>query len=634
MDSVAAGVSRPGEGRLRLDYSAQPQYVRYSLLSQAIKRILDVSLASIGLFIGAPLFLIIAILIKLDTRGPVFFRQSRVGRHRSRFLMWKFRKMPVDLPKQGPSLTTRFDTRLTRMGRILERTKLDELPQLLNVLWGEMSVVGPRPEVEKFIQHYPEKWDTVLSVKPGVFGLNQLRNRNESELYPPGCDDPEAFYVEAILPDKLAIDADYARAAGPWLDLWLVFRCLLFTFGGMITWQTIVNRRWQIANFVILTVLGILTMTLALHYSVGLRDWGAAQRLLILAGIAKACCLLVFRIPKSLASSMTADDMLRLLWCDLCSTAILVTVMVATDNRNISRSILVLDFTFFLAVLIGYKLLLYKIHINFFVQENRDLNRWMVVAAIFIAPFSVLAVAFLRHGTSIFTTQNCQLYGSLSLLALLTRSSLFLLKPVHRAARAFEWLVREWPKVMFNVVIGSNFMVLSAIMVDQRGIGRMDIVWDALFCGFLLTVAGLWQNSRQPVSVPVTDLTPQHARRHLRKLLVVGEGMELSTYLSSLATLPENSFQIAGVISPHGHERSGTVSGYQIMGCIADLALILKTAVIDRAVVLTSSLSDEELRHLEQLFVRHRIPMVPVGFSEHIHGVAEETEAPVAEVKG
>ena len=105
--------------------------------------------ALVGLVLAVPLVLLIALLIRLDTPGPIFFKQSRVGRRRRRFLMWKFRKMFEELEAQGPSLTSRYDMRMTRVGRILERMKLDELPQLLNVLKGDMSILGPRPEIPK-----------------------------------------------------------------------------------------------------------------------------------------------------------------------------------------------------------------------------------------------------------------------------------------------------------------------------------------------------------------------------------------------------------------------------------------------------------------------------------------------------
>jgi len=210
------------------------RYLRRGMLRLTSKRLLDVAVAGLGLLVAVPLFVAIAIAIKRDSPGPVFFRQVRVGRKRRPFGMWKFRKMPHDLPEQGPMLTARNDTRLTRVGYWLERTKLDELPQLLNVLVGEMSVVGPRPEVPKFVDRAtPELWDQVLSVKPGIFGPNQIRYRNEADLYPQDCADVEAFYLHHILPAKLAVDARYAHHAW-WLgDIWLLIRGVLASAFGV-----------------------------------------------------------------------------------------------------------------------------------------------------------------------------------------------------------------------------------------------------------------------------------------------------------------------------------------------------------------------------------------------------------------
>lgn len=175
----------------------------------ALKRSFDVAVSAVLLLLSAPGFAFIGLIIKLDSRGPIFFRQTRVGRGGGSFSMLKFRKMPVDLPKQGPMLTRRSDPRLTRVGRWLERTKFDELPQLVNVLIGDMSLIGPRPEVPRFVDVNEPLWRVVLSVRPGLFGLSQNSGRNESSLYPEDCEDLEGFYREYILPSKLRTDCAY-----------------------------------------------------------------------------------------------------------------------------------------------------------------------------------------------------------------------------------------------------------------------------------------------------------------------------------------------------------------------------------------------------------------------------------------
>lgn len=209
------------------------RYVQRHFFWLVTKRVFDIVVATLGLLIAAPLFAVIALAIKRDSPGPVFFRQMRVGRKRRPFAMWKFRKMPHDLREQGPMLTARDDGRLTRVGHWLERTKLDELPQLLNVLASEMSIVGPRPEVPKFVDAArPELWDEALSVKPGIFGPNQIRFRNEADLYPRDCEDVEAYYLRHILPQKLEVDAAYARRANVFRDGWLLIRGVVVTLLG------------------------------------------------------------------------------------------------------------------------------------------------------------------------------------------------------------------------------------------------------------------------------------------------------------------------------------------------------------------------------------------------------------------
>jgi lipopolysaccharide/colanic/teichoic acid biosynthesis glycosyltransferase len=223
------------EGAARELYAADaPRYLQHGMVWLLAKRVFDMVVAGLGLVAAAPLFVAIAIAIKRDSPGPVFFRQVRIGRKRRPFAMWKFRKMPHDLPEQGPMLTARNDRRLTRVGHWLERTKLDELPQLINVLASEMSIVGPRPEVPKFVDRASsEQWDLALSVKPGIFGPNQIRYRNEADLYPKDCEDIEDFYLRHILPAKLEVDARYALTSNLFRDVWLLVRGVLATTLGL-----------------------------------------------------------------------------------------------------------------------------------------------------------------------------------------------------------------------------------------------------------------------------------------------------------------------------------------------------------------------------------------------------------------
>ncbi len=162
----------------------------------------------------SPLLLLILIAIVIDSPGWPFFRQRRVGIHGHYFWMLKFRKMHASVPAEGKGITTQNDVRLTRIGRLLERFKLDELPQLINVLRGDMALVGPRPEIPRFTAYYPEKWNQVLQVRPGIVGYSQIMTPHENDLYPSTCIDHEKYYIENILPSKLDQEIQYIQKKG------------------------------------------------------------------------------------------------------------------------------------------------------------------------------------------------------------------------------------------------------------------------------------------------------------------------------------------------------------------------------------------------------------------------------------
>lgn len=190
---------------------------------RAAKRLVDVVGALAGLVLLAPLGLLIALAIKLDSPGPVFFRQDRVGRHGRVFAIHKFRTMRHAAPAAGElPLTTDDDPRITRVGRWLRETKLDELAQLIDVLRGRMSLVGPRPEVPCYVAMYPPLLrDKVLSVRPGITDPASLAYRDESrQLAQSG--DPEATYIHTVMPAKLRLSAQYVDEATLWLDLRLI----------------------------------------------------------------------------------------------------------------------------------------------------------------------------------------------------------------------------------------------------------------------------------------------------------------------------------------------------------------------------------------------------------------------------
>ena len=191
-----------------------------------MKRLFDFIASFYGLILLTPIFVLAALWIKIDSRGPIFFRQERVGLQGALFRIHKFRTMVSDAEKKGMQITVGVDSRITAVGSILRKYKLDELPQLIDVFVGDMSLVGPRPEVPKYIDCYSddEKHD-VLSVKPGITDNASIEFRNENELLA-SSDDPEATYINEVLPKKIALYRKYVRERSFFGDVAIIFKTI------------------------------------------------------------------------------------------------------------------------------------------------------------------------------------------------------------------------------------------------------------------------------------------------------------------------------------------------------------------------------------------------------------------------
>jgi lipopolysaccharide/colanic/teichoic acid biosynthesis glycosyltransferase len=193
------------------------------------KRVLDLFFAIIGFLILSPFLVVVAIAVRLSSPGPALFRSRRVGRFGKEFFLLKFRTMTKDAPLDGPAITIGKDRRITRLGAILRSSKIDELPQLLNVIRGEMSLVGPRPEVPEYVRLYTPEQRTVLNLVPGITDPASIKYALENDLLGESSQ-PESDYVEHIMPDKIRINLEYAARANLWTD----FRVVLATFARIV----------------------------------------------------------------------------------------------------------------------------------------------------------------------------------------------------------------------------------------------------------------------------------------------------------------------------------------------------------------------------------------------------------------
>jgi len=189
-----------------------------------LKRAFDILLSLLGLILVAPILLIAGLLIKIDSKGPVFFKQERVGKDFRPFMIWKFRTMVHD-QNNGPLITTRDDKRITRIGGYLRRYKIDELPQLVNVLKGDMSFVGPRPEVKKYVDLFESDFRKILTIRPGITDPASIRYSNEEAILS-SSPDYEEVYITRILPDKLRLSLEYVKNHNIIKDILLILKTI------------------------------------------------------------------------------------------------------------------------------------------------------------------------------------------------------------------------------------------------------------------------------------------------------------------------------------------------------------------------------------------------------------------------
>ncbi|WP_282123421.1 sugar transferase [Algibacter mikhailovii] len=188
-----------------------------------LKRVFDFVFSILGLALLSPILLIISILIKLDSKGPVLFKQERVGKNNINFVIYKFRTMRIQSYKKGLLTIGNHDSRITKIGYFLRRYKIDEFPQLINVVKGDMSFVGPRPELRHYVNFYSKSDMEIFTVRPGITGLASLKYRNEVELLK-AAKDPEKLFIETIIPDKLKFNKEYIKEQSFLFDLKLIIQ--------------------------------------------------------------------------------------------------------------------------------------------------------------------------------------------------------------------------------------------------------------------------------------------------------------------------------------------------------------------------------------------------------------------------
>lgn len=390
-----------------------------------IKRLFDILASLAGLLLLAPLFLTIALAIKLDSPGPVFFRQVRVGRNGQHFRIFKFRTMRSDPLGGGPQITVGQDARITRVGGFLRRWKLDELAQLIDVLRGTMSLVGPRPEVPRYVEHYTqERRGHVLSVRPGITDFASLRFRNESEVLAK-ADNPEREYVDVILPEKLQFAANYVDHSSLSTDLralGLTLRTVLLPDSAKRRVRRIVSnpsfwrwvesrlteasggRKWLAVAVDALIVLGCWHITYL--FRLGFERWQPGRPPyddLVSIGVVFAYLgsLQFFGVRQSVWRYFGFDDFRRLMLSCLLAGLLSAAVVLMAQLSGVARAVLVLHPVFCLVALALARMSLRVVweHANAVASGDDDATRhYVIVLGAGPVARRLLAGLHQRHG--------------------------------------------------------------------------------------------------------------------------------------------------------------------------------------------------------------------------------------------
>jgi FlaA1/EpsC-like NDP-sugar epimerase/lipopolysaccharide/colanic/teichoic acid biosynthesis glycosyltransferase len=328
-----------------------------------MKRCFDLVLACLGLMLVLPLFPLIGLLIKLDSRGSVLYRGERIGKDGKPFKMYKFRTMLESTLPVWASVSPQDDPRVTPFGRILRRTKMNELPQLLNILKGEMTFVGPRPEAPDLAALYPDYAKAIFTVTPGLVGPNQILGRNEEEWYPPGVDS-QKYYIEEILPKKLPLDLEYVCHPSLVKDVQYLVLGLKETVCKAISWKLVLQNKSQLYLLGTDVMLSLLSFGLAhlLRFAgiVEAQELSPFLHLLPFMILMRLPCFVYFGLYSTLIRYISYTDIWNVLKAIVTSSILFIGLTFLFDMRTFPRSVLLIDglclFVCMTAVRLGLRL--------------------------------------------------------------------------------------------------------------------------------------------------------------------------------------------------------------------------------------------------------------------------------------
>ncbi len=350
-----------------------------------LKRLFDILVSIIGMVIAFPFMALVAGVAKLTDPGPIFFKQIRVGRNGRHFSIYKFRTMVVDAVSLGPGVSGKEDSRVTRLGGILRATKLDELPQLYNVLKGEMSFVGPRPEIPKYVEYYTDEQRQVLTVRPGIIGPAQIIGRNEEEMFSECSGDTEDHYLRNILPDKLKIDLEYSRNPKISSDIKLLLRGIYTTIIGYFGPVWLKGRTgWPnlfIFDLHLVFISNFLAFSLRFDWSIPSSEMPVFLKTLPIVVGMRVLFFLSFRLYQSYFKYIGIKDLIQIVKACTASSVAIIIVVFFIGLRVHSRSIFLIDWAFLMLCMAGIRVTLRLLSEKKSPQSYAPVNNLLIVGA-------------------------------------------------------------------------------------------------------------------------------------------------------------------------------------------------------------------------------------------------------------
>jgi lipopolysaccharide/colanic/teichoic acid biosynthesis glycosyltransferase len=536
-------------------------------------RWLEFLIALGGLICISPLFILIMIAIVIDSPGWPFFFQQRVGKNGKLFWMIKFRKMPAVVPKDGKGITTKNDIRLTRIGRYLERFKMDELPQLINVLIGNMSLVGPRPEITRFTKRYVEKWEKVLSIKPGVIGYNQIKVPHETDLYPQDCMDHEKYYLDHILPNKLDDEIEYISKKNTRFDLYILLNVTLSLITKTFTINWILIHLSQAFILISDTLIGCMSIYLSyllVHQQYVIPDtiFSNVTNILLISLVIKPITFMFFSLHRyPISSSITLKYLITIMKASLYSCLGVLMVHLFLVERDLVFSAHVVDAFLLPSLLVGVRISYILVHdwlleMGSLRSFSRALSHILIIVIYGIIGFLTFWLSYM------YRTQELNIYvlipkiWDISICVLIIRSalSIFMWPPKAKTWRSF--FGREVFNIFNIALIGTGFILIAYILIGNATYSRSSLAIDyILFTLITIVITLLWC---VPQIQAFQDQQP-------KRVMILGIGIETEMFLSTIHRISNDNLEIVGIITDIEWKRFSSIEGYNVIGTIGDI---------------------------------------------------------------